>query len=794
MFLKKNKATHYSIINILGLSIGLTGIILIVLLRNYEYSYDKWSPKLKRIFRISKLDNLSNNQNNDWSNLCDSRIGFYLRTDLTGIEDVTMIERNWWGKVIGVQVNENTFQEDKMLDCDSSFFKVFPYKFIKGNGNIALNKPNTIVISSELANKWFNSINVTGKIIKLKRWNDDLQHTYEITGVIELPKSPSALNFSAIFHSGQVDKLPSSPGSRNTVQIYVLAKSDYNLKVLALSANKLYVEELQKLIDLRKSLNLSVNNYEKGKEGIRFQQLQDIHIHPIGQKSLFVRVLPLAIIAILLLVIGIINFINLSIANAFSRIKEVGIRKVLGASKLQVMRSFLVDISYQCLLSLFFAMVLAVLILPYFNQYFDLSISFRENVNFFKLGFQIILILLLTILLSGIYPALFLAKYDPLKALNPDLHPGGKKILFQNSLIAMQFSLSIIFIISILIMKRQIQFIENSNLGFQPKGLLWIQGNSNDQLINELSLIPSVQYLGISSQVIGEADGMSADVNYNSKNLTMKFVTVGYETLKAMQTKLLDGRIFSKKYGLDSVNAIVVNKEAADLMGDNLIGKTIFLGDNKIKQQIVGIIDNYHYQGFEKEIEPTIYAVNASYGIANKNNLLIRVDKNDKNIIPKIKQIWKSFYPGFPLQYTYLDESFKNMEKGNKRLINIFSLYASISLLLSIIGLYSLTTRLVQMSKREISIRKVLGGSSFSIWSLINWKYIKIIAMANLIAYPIIFILSKAWLNNFAYRIHIPILPFLLITIASFLVASLIIGLQLFKISSLNPIKFLRAN
>ena len=346
-----------------------------------------------------------------------------------------------------------------MLDCDSSFFKVFPYKFIEGNRNIALNKPNTIVISKDLAQKWFNSVNVIGKIINLKRWNEDLSHTYEITGVIELPKSPSVLNFSAIFHSGEADKLPRSLGSTNLVQIYVLSNSAYDPEVLALSANKLYVEELQRLTDLRNSLNISVNNIDKEKEGIKFQQLRDIHIHPLGQKSLFARVLPLAIMAILLLLIAIINFINLSIARAFSKIKEVGIRKIMGASKLQILRSYFIEIGYQCLLSLIIAIALSVLLLPSFNHFFDLSISLKENIGFLDLGFKVVLILFLTILLSVIYPTIFFVGYDPIKALKPNLNPNGKKMLFQNSLIVSQFTLSIVFIISILIMRQQIQFI-----------------------------------------------------------------------------------------------------------------------------------------------------------------------------------------------------------------------------------------------------------------------------------------------------------------------------------------------
>lgn len=793
---ERNRTTGYSLINILGLAIGLTGLILIVLFLNYEYSYDKWSPKLKNVFSLVEFKNspVENQDNNNWSDVCDSRIGFYLRSNLSGIEDVTMIEKNWWGKEIGVQVNDQIFHEDKMLDSDSSFFKVFPYKFIQGNRNIALNNPYTIVISKDLAEKWFNSTDVTGKIIKLKRWNEDLSRTYEITGVIDLPRSPSVLNFSAIFHSGLADKLPNSPGGTNLVQIYVRTKPGYDVKTLALSANKLYYEELQKLTDLRKSFNITATKYDKRKEGIRLQQMSDIHIHPIGQRSLLTRVLPLVIIAVLLLLIAIINFVNLSITKAFSKIKEVGIRKVLGASKLQILRSHFSEVSYQCFLSLILAVALSFLLLPFFNNYFDLSISFRENVNFFKLGFQIISILLVTILLSGIYPAIFLVQYDPVKALKPDLNPNGKKMLFQNSLIVLQFTMAIVFIISILVMKKQIQFIENSDLGFQPKELLWVKGNTNEQLLNELSLIPSIQYMGITSQVIGEPDEMPAMVNFNGRNLSMKFVTVGYETLNAMKTKILEGRLFSKEYGLDSIDAIVLNKKAANLIGNNLIGKTVFLGDQKIAQKIIGIIDNYHYNGFENEIEPTIYAVNGSYGIANKSNLLIRSDGNNKEIIPKIKKIWETSYPGFPLQYTYVEESFKSLEKDNMRLINIFSTYASISLLLSIIGLYALTTRLVQTSKKEISIRKVLGGSSFSIWRLINWKYIKIIAISNIIAYPIVYIISTTWLNNFVYRIPVPLLSFLLITIASFILTSLITGSQLFKISLLNPAKVLRTN
>ena len=336
--------------------------------------------------------------------------------------------------------------------------------------------------------------------------------------------------------------------------------------------------------------------------------------------------------------------------------------------------------------------------------------------------------------------------------------------------------------------------MQDSDPGFKPVGLLHIESSSNPRMIEELQQIPGVQYAGVSSQKTDEQDVFTFDASYEGQSSKLNLITVGYETLNALNVQLQEGRLFSKDYGLDSLNTIILNKTAADILGKDVLGKTIYTGKERLPMVVVGIIKDYNYHGFEQKIAPAVYAVNTNIGVANMNHVLVRINGHEKNVIERIKEIWGRYYFAYPLKYTYLEEEFRQLNADYERLQNIFFVFSVVSLLLALIGLFALTTFMIRQRLKEFSIRKTLGASSVIILAMISKKYLKLVVISNILAYPVVLLLAKDWLNKFAYRIDVPYGAFLLTTVLSLLATGITLAIQIGSISRVNPVKYLKGS
>ncbi|MFC3559416.1 ABC transporter permease [Pedobacter jamesrossensis] len=791
----KNKV--YAAINIGGLALGLTAFVLVILYVNHEESYDTWSPDLKNVYQLrEKHDQFTPDNQEHWNALANSKIAALLREKMPQVKAITKVNPDWnFVKGFAVKIaNADPLIVSKMKDSDSSFFKVFSYKFIQGNAENALRKPKSIVLKQSLAIKLFGTEKALGKTLKVMMWTTDPGQDLTVTGVVAEPQSPQSVSFNALMRTGDKDTDPQGIGNTNYCQLYARIDGDQNSAMLSGTLQKLYVDFKKALMSQQK---INYNDvYKNGKTpGLKFIPLNDLHSNPPFEVNWKEKLKPVIAISIFLLLISVINFINLATAQSVQRAKEVGVKKVLGSYKKQLIFQFLLESALQSIISLFISIILIELVLPEFNSHFNVDLSFWHNPNILALMVQLTGLFLFITLLAGFYPAWILSNYNPVSVLKGNYENGLKGIAFRNVLVIFQFVISVTFIISIGVMQMQSKYISNKDLGFEKGNLINIKTNYEDKLANKIKLIPGVSYVATTTQVMGNTFNVPEKIKYNGNEINLNTVSVTMDALPALGVNVLQGRIFSRDYKQDTVNAVVLNEAAANLISKKPVGKKyeVFNGSKNVTFQIIGVIKNYHNEGFDKAVLPTIYKVTSLGGSATTNNLLIRFNTSKYNdVISKIEKEWRKLYPNYPMDYTSLDDAFSESLEDNERFINMIILFSGISVSLSLLGLFALSTFVAKRRTKEIAVRKVLGASNVQIVNLLNKSFLILVIVANLISWPIAYIIVKKWLDSFAYRIDIPVIPFVIATLLSIVIAVLTVSIQARKAALTDPVNALK--
>ncbi|RQO77011.1 hypothetical protein DBR40_10065 [Pedobacter sp. KBW01] len=790
----KNKV--YAAINIGGLALGLTAFLLMLLYINHEESYDTWSADLKNVYQIREKHSFFTPDNQDyWQEISNSRVAALIKQNVPQFTTVTKVDQEW-GNGFSVKIDHaDPILIKGIKDADSAFFNVFPYHFVQGNEKTALKEPNTVVLKQGLAIKLYGTDRVLGKVFKLVRWRNDEGTPLKITGVIADTNMPESVSFNAISHTGDQDHDPDQVGSSHYNQVY--AKSANYIDTL--SANK----SLQKVyVDFKKkSLAAEKGNfndiYKNGRTpGLKAIPLKDVHANPPFAINWLNKLKPVIGITIFLLLVSIINFVNLATAQSVQRAKEVGVKKVLGAYKKQLIVQFLIESALQSVVSLFLSVILIEVLLPAFNHQFNVELTFWHNQHFLSIAWQLIVVFIVVTLLAGFYPAWILSGYHPVSVLKGNYENSLKGIVLRNILVVFQFGISVTFIIAIGVMQMQTRYISNKDLGFERDKLINLQTGYDQDFANKIRRIPGVQYVSTTTQVMGNAFNNKSEIVYKGREINLNGVTVTVDALQTLGVKLISGRLFAKEYKQDTINSVVLNEAAANLLGKNMVGQTYGKVDYEGKTitfQIVGVIKNYHNEGFDKAVLPTVYKVTSLGGTSNTNNLLVRFDtKNYKGIINKIEAEWKKLYPDFPLQYQSMDEAFSEILEENKRFMNMIVLFSVVSVSLSLLGLFALSTFVAKRRTKEIAVRKVLGASNIQIVNLLNKSFLILVIVANLISWPIAYILVKKWLEGFAYRIDMPVYPFMLATVISIIIAVLTVSIQARKAATGDPVNALK--
>ncbi|SFH01553.1 ABC transporter permease [Pedobacter insulae] len=767
----KNKG--YTLLNIFGLAVGLAGFIMILLFANHERSYDTWNPEAAETYRIS----IRWAPGEEEYSSSPAELAPALKATLPEIEDYgRFYVWDMFQRLVSTGKNELYF--DHIMGVDSTWFNLFPYQFIYGDVGKSLLSKDQIVLSSKASEKLFGKGNPVGKNLVVNTTT-----TYIVSGVYKEPNTPEHMDADAF-----VKKSSSGDGWGNgNFYTYLKIKKGINKAKFEKKLNQAFL----KLPILKEQAWLKTAQ-------IYLTPVTEIYLHATSSQDPAKRGNPtivtiLVLFSALLLVIACINFTNLSIAQSVKRAKETGVRKVLGAGQRNLISYFLTETIIQCICALLIAFVLAEAFMPVLNNLMDTNLTLFNYAHPVKLIVQISVVMLVVTVLAGGYAAFFLANYEPVKVLKGNFSRSVGSLWMRKTLISVQFVVAIVFMIALIIIRQQVNFIKNQDVGFKKSHVMVFKirkGESRKnfaQLKQRLLNLEGVKevsrvnyYPGVKAmQVIGrEFEGKSV------QNLSM--VTVDFDYFEVMGMPAQLGRTFSKQYITDST-AIVVNESAVKKYGlQKLLGQKWI--DNRT---IIGVVKDHIQKGMETAAEPTGFVVEGR-NTNRADNVIIKVaDKNLTQIVKGVQNTWEAIEP-FPFQYSWLDQSFANVYVQYVRLDKLFNIFTYVTLAIAMLGLFALASFTVQERTKEIGVRKVLGAETSDILKMLNKSFLLLIVVANLIAIPLAYILSNNWLSGFAYRTIITIWPFVVAMAISVIVTLITVSLQALKTAKAKPVDALK--
>ncbi len=795
----RNMVRHkvFSSINILGLALSLAACLLIVVFVIDEWSYDRFHTKHTRIYRVAGFSDRGGGMQE--TALSNFELGPLLKNDFPFIERIIRID---FDSDEPVQYGEQKFQEKGVSYADDGFFTLFSFPFLQGDAASALSGPNRVVITQKMAVKYFGKANPVGKILEI----DELP--LKVTGVIEEVPTNAHFHFDFVVSMQTVEKdYPDWMRSFKTGALshytYVLLPEGYQPEGL----NKQFKSFV------KRNLNAELSE----KLGYFLQPLTSIHLQSNIEAEIEangdIRYVYIFVgVALMLILIAGINYTNLATARAIERAKEVGVRKVIGATYRQLIMQFLQESMLTTLLAFMLAFALAWLCMPLFNQLSgkNLSYSWLSDVRLLA-GF--IGLTLLVGLLAGSYPAFFLARFTAASVLKGSVTKvGTATLLLRRSLVVVQFAASVILIMATLIIYKQIGYIQNKKLGINPSEVVTIpmgvnfisQGYSavkTDLLqqtgILEVGSISNDLTSGGSSwsQYRVENSAMSEDVN-------MASMVVDHDFFKTLQAQIIAGRTFSRKYTRDASNAYIINEAAAKLLAlDEPIGKplsgNVFSDGKSYRKQgtIIGVVKDFHFSSLHHQIKPVVFNLQAEESYTwPPAMILVRVSTKDlQQTVANLKNIWRKFSPEKPLQATFLADDIEQLYVKETHFLQVFTVFAGLSILISCLGAFGLAAFTAAQRTKEIGIRKVLGASVSNIMLLLSKDFLKLVVLSTLIAWPLGWWLMRQWLENFAYRIDIPWWVLLVSGVAALLTVLTTVSFQSIKAALTKPVKSLRS-
>ncbi|HWB28751.1 MAG TPA: ABC transporter permease [Chitinophagaceae bacterium] len=777
----------YSVVNVTGLAVGLASFIVILVYLNYELSYDKWDTSLKRVYKISMQED------KDILRTTPAPLADLLLQKYPAAEAATSCMPAGNYEVL-MSAGDKKIYQPGLVTTDSLFFKVFPYKLRQGNIATALNQPNAIVLSDEVNRKLFGNTNSIGKTVKLYNAVDCV-----VTGIMQAPDGPSHLDVQMVMRDpyGHQNK---DFWQNYSYQTYIKLKQPVATAKVEEVINRIYYDA-----QLKKG-STTLEEYRKaGNQTALFaDEVANLHNFPKHGESNFKTTIVLLILAVFLLIAGAINFSNLSVAKAITRAREVGIRKVLGSRKGHIIVQSLFEIAIQCFISLVLAILLVNIMLPYFSSSFNVPLSLLNTGNIVSICLQIAGSLLAIVVVAGLYPALFLSNFQTADVLKGKFARGNKGVFFRNGLLVVQLTLSALFITGIIVINRQMSFMQHKDLGFNPSQVIRITATQQNRegkfplVQNTLLSIPGVEYVSKSTTVPGDesVDTSTNEYKFAGNKYRFNGVKVGVDYFRVMNVKLLQGRFFENNHPEDLDNTAIINESALKELGvaDATGQRLIFPYCDSIPYTIVGIVKDFNVQGMQSHVVPTVYSIsNAHCGYRSGGAILVKINtKNVKQTLSGIEAAWKKLEPDFPIRYSFLDENFQKLFSDYERLGKVIFFFSIISILIAVTGLFALTSFLAQQRVKEIGVRKVLGASVSGITALLSKDFIKLVIAAIIIATPVAWWALSKWLNEFAYRINLTWWMFALAGVLMVCITLITVCSQAIKAAMANPVESLR--
>jgi len=775
----------YSIINISGLSLGLACAMLIILYLKDEVSYDRFHANGDHIYRIFQQATRPDGQ--------------VLRMGITGaiqgpIFTSKLPEIKAFVRVNGGYADIKTGSEVKpqpLLRADSNFFSVFSFPLLNGNPKTVLLKPNAIVLSEDAAKKYFGSSAAVGKTMLLRTDNNEFI-PYTVTGVAKRCPQNSSIQFDVLLPL----KVP--PGSEQGEQswgtfflnTYLLLDLRADIKTVEAKMTKVFVDDAPEMVK-----RMTRESQGKLNGSYMLQPFTDMHLnnnmdrYDISGASNLIYSYILSGIAFFILLIACINFVNLTVARSLKRAKEIGVRKVIGGSRKQLIIQFLGESFLLCLCAFVLAIVIVQLLLPVFNQLSNkvLLLSYLLDA---KLVAGYIALFIITSLLAGFYPALVLSNYNPVQTLYNRFSLGGKNYV-QKSLVVFQFTLATFLISATFIISSQFNFLINKKLGYDDSNLVLInKGNltrDENKLFKE-ELMKSPDILGMAAKDEGYSFN-PAKINGNSE-MGAAYMTIDESFLPLMKIPVIMGRNFSKSFPSDSSTAVLVNEKFVEDAGwKDPIGQQLIMNEN-MKYHVIGVVKNYHFQPLNEKIKPEVFTMRMQneYGMA-----YIKIKPNSEtSSLHHIEKVFQKLFPLNPFSFVFKDqENLKNYEAEAKwKQIMLFG--SVLTIFISCIGLFGLSVLSAEKRTKEIGIRKVLGASVHAVVTILSKDFLKLVILSLLIAMPVSWLTASKWLDNYPYRVTLNWWMFAVVGLLVMLIALATVSFQAVKAAVANPVKSLR--
>jgi putative ABC transport system permease protein len=754
--------------------LGLACFILISLWVQHELSYDRFHAKKDRIYRIlNAIDDGGIGTSVSYA------LGPELKAKYAEVEESCRV---WpWHRSL-VRYKDKSFDEFNIYLTDPSFFTLFTFPFTKGNAETALSDMNSIVLTEETARRYFGSEDPIGKVLYVAQHESD----FTVTGVLQSIPSNSHFQFDMIARVELLGEDRIRRWGEWVAPSYVLLQPEADNKVLEQKIAGIYHGHLDYTPDYRPV----------------FQPVTKVHLYEYGRPGLIVQVSIFSVIALFILVIACINFTNLTTARSFRRAKEIGLRKVVGGRKTQLIVQFLGESLFLSFLALGLAIVIAHSVLPVFNSFSGKELSLTQDALPYWI-FLVFVVAPMTGLIAGWYPAFHMSAYRPVEAIKSKSGFLKERSQFRKFLVVFQFAISIGLIIATIVVSKQLHFIRTKDLGLDRHNVVTLMNNPDlnsrfDAFKDELERMPGIQNVTAAAQrptSVGQGVSIDWEGRPKDEQLVVKYTVVDYDFFKTFKMDMIEGRPFSKSISSDVTGACIINKSLASMIGqESPLGKKIYFDHPEFPNseryvRVIGVVRDFHDETLHNAIQPFIFRIYRPFHMY----VFVRIDpENTQEILGSIENVFERFSPGYPFQYIFLDDLYESQYRSERQLGHLFRIFGAIAIFISCLGLFGLAAYTAEQKTKEVGIRKVLGASVSSIILLLSKQLTRWTLLANVIAWPVAYFLMRRWLNEFAYRIHIGLDIFVLSGIIALLLTVLTIGVQTARAAVANPVDSIR--
>jgi putative ABC transport system permease protein len=773
------KHAGYSVLNVLGLTLGITSALFLIIYVANEVSYDRYHAKADRIYRVSSKIT----EPDDQFTWVVAQIPFGPQV-VHDYPEVQSFVRFFNMPRALYKYEDKEFNEGNFFFVDSTLFDIFTYKVIKGEVKSAMLEPKKIILTEKIANKYFGKTDPIGKTLTTGNT------TLEVTAVIQDVPTNSHFRFDAVASWNNLPKQLGTWGNFG-VSTYLLFPENFDVKAFETKMQEMYGTYMKPIFG---PMNITVAYILEPITRIHLYSTKSGEPEPTGSIT---YVYIFGIVALFLILIAAMNYMNLATARSTRRAREVGLRKVVGSRRSPLVLQFLSESMVFTLISLLLSIIIIAVLLPKFNllagKSFDLHVIYSPEVLLSLLG-----IILVVGIFGGSYPAFFLSRFSPVTVLKGEITQGSAGSLFRKILVVIQFTISVIMIICTLVVFRQLNYLKTMDQGFDQTNVIGLQ--LNQALVRKYPVLkqsllenPNVKFVASTNTEVGGGSGkliFNVETDQGMVQKGVNFAVVDHDFVKTLGINILKGRGFQQDMPSDTLKSVIVNETFVKRMGwSEPIGKKIEAGDgSQLKASVIGVMKDYHQTGMYNEIESLLLA----YRI-NDNIIYIKLSGNEtKATLSFIESKWKEIFPGEPFTYSYLTERFNRQFEADEKRGLIFTLFTILAILIACLGLFGLASYMVEQRTKEIGIRKVFGAGEGTILRLISKDFLYLVSIGIVIAVPVAYFFMNKWLQNYVYRMHIGIPLLLIAALLTILITFITISYKSYQAAVMNPASSLK--